>query len=233
MSTVDLPRKQTIPPLIEGQRLDRASFHERYEAMPPGARFELIGGVVVMPSPVGRTHGDFVRDLAGWTCHYSRRIKALTGGSDSTVFLDAISETQPDLHLRIKPEYGGHTHHEGKFIAGAPELVVEVSASSKANDLGPKFEDYRRCGVLEYLVVTCEPEEIHWFVRRGDQLESLPPGVDGLYRSEVFPGLWLDPIALFSEDLDSLFGTLDRGLATPEYAAFAAELISRGPKSAF
>ena len=230
MSTVDHPRKETIPILVAGQRLDRATFHERYEAMLPEARFELIGGVVVMPSPVGRGHGDFVKDLAGWTCHYSRRIKALSGGCDSTVMLDNLSEVQPDLHLRIKPEYGGHIRHKGKYIAGAPELVIEVSASSKAIDLGRKFEDYRRCGVLEYLVVTLEPEEIHWFARDGDRLEPLPPGVDGVYRSEVFPGLWLDPGALFSEDLDGLFGTLDRGLATPEYAAFAAELASRKPK---
>ena len=44
-------------PLVEGQRLDQATFHERYEAMPPGIRAELINGVVLMPSPVGPPHG--------------------------------------------------------------------------------------------------------------------------------------------------------------------------------
>jgi hypothetical protein len=42
--------------LVEGQRLDRPTFHSMYEAMPPGVRAELIGGVVHMPSPVGRAH---------------------------------------------------------------------------------------------------------------------------------------------------------------------------------
>ena len=183
-----------------------------------------------MPSPVGRGHGDFVGDLALWLGTYRLRIKALTGGCDSTVMLDDRSEVQPDLHLRVRPEYGGQIRHEGKYIAGAPELVVEVAHSSKAIDLGDKREDYRRGGVLEYLVVTLEPEQIHWFVRRGDRLEPLPKGADGRYRSEVFPGLRLDPDSLFADDLDGLTATLDRGLATPEYAAFATELASRGPK---
>ena len=39
--------------LVEGQRLDQPTFHELYEAMPPGTRAELINGVVLMPSPVG------------------------------------------------------------------------------------------------------------------------------------------------------------------------------------
>jgi len=36
--------------------MDRATFHELYEQMPPGVKAELIGGVVHMPSPVGIDH---------------------------------------------------------------------------------------------------------------------------------------------------------------------------------
>ena len=105
--------------------------------------------------------------------------------------------------------------------------MIEVAASSKAIDLGPKLEDYRRGGVLEYLVVTLEPEEIHWFAHREDRFEPLSPGADGYYRSEVFPGLWLDPVALVGDDLNGLIATLERGLATPEHAAFVDQLNSR------
>lgn len=44
MSTTE---RRTLPPLVAGQRLDRATFHERYEAMPPDTWAELMGG----PSP--------------------------------------------------------------------------------------------------------------------------------------------------------------------------------------
>ena len=34
--------------------------------------------------------------------------------------------------------------------------------------------------------------------------------------SEVFPGLWLDPAAIFSGDLAAMLAVLQRGLASPE-----------------
>ena len=99
-------------------------------------------------------------------------------------------------------------------------------------DLGAKKEDYERAGVLEYLVVELEPDEVHWFVRRGGRFEELRPGRTASLRSEVFPGLWLDPRALFAGDLDGLIAALDRGLATPEHAAFVARLAApRRPRA--
>ena len=55
-------------------------------------------------------------------------------------------------------------------------------------------------------------------------LKTCLPGPDGFFRSKVFPGFWLDPEALYAEDLDRLIEILDQGLATPEHAAFAAHL---------
>ena len=46
MSTIDRPKPGTVPPLVAGQRLDRVTFHERYEAMPPSTRAELIGACI-------------------------------------------------------------------------------------------------------------------------------------------------------------------------------------------
>ena len=107
------------------------------------------------------------------------------------------SEPQPDAQLRILSEYGGRTQADRRFVRGVPELLVEVSHTSRYTDLGPKFEDYERVGVLEYVVRAIEPDEVLWFVLREGRFIELPPGPDGIYRSEVFPGLWLDPEALF------------------------------------
>ena len=43
MSTVERIKPKILPPLKAGQHLDQPTFHERYEAMPPGTRAELIG----------------------------------------------------------------------------------------------------------------------------------------------------------------------------------------------
>ena len=52
------------------------------------------------------------------------------------------------------------------------------------------------------------------------------PGVelgDNL-RSTAFPGLWLDPTALMSDDFETLLNVLQRGVDSPQHAEFAAQL---------
>jgi Uma2 family endonuclease len=225
MSTIE---RQKAPPLEAGQRLDRATFHARYEAMPPETRAELIGGVVYMPSPLTIRHGDFDCLVSTWLTLYRRATPGVHASSNATVQLDGQGEPQPDSLLRIRPERGGQSRTEGGYIAGAPELVAEVAVTSRKIDLGPKFEDYQRAGVLEYVVIAIDPREIHWFIRREHRLEPLSPGTDGVFRSEIFPGLWLNPAALFTDDVDLLIATLDQGLATPEHADFVARLAARG-----
>ena len=71
-----------------------------------------------------------------------------------------------------------------------------------------------------------EPDEVYWFVLRLGRFIDLPPGPDGIYRSEVFPGLWLDPVALLAGDLRRLQAVVDLGCATPEHAAFVAQMAA-------
>ncbi len=224
MSTGDRPERKIEPPLVAGQRLDRPTFHERYEAMPPGVRAELIEGIVYMPSPVSYQHmrkNDAAIIVLG---HYERFTPGVEMIGSVTTMLDGESEVQPDALLRILPECGGQTYAEGKYLGGAPELVVEVAHSTRATDLGPKLRAYEKAGVREYLVAMSEPDGLHWHVRRGGKFVKVPPGDDGLHRSEVFPGLWLDPQRLLARDLNGLIAMLDQGLASPEHAAFVERL---------
>jgi hypothetical protein len=225
MSTIDEPRTTTLPALVAGQRLDQPTFHERYEAMPPETRAELVSGVVYMPSPLRFDHGDTDKTISYWLGHYIRFTRGIRSPNNATVKLARDGEVQPDTLLWIPAELGGRNAlDEGGYIRGAPELIVEIARSSRAFDLGAKKSDYERAGVLEYLVVELDPDQVHWFIRRDDRFEDFPPGPDGIYRSEVFPGLWLDSRALYSEDLDRLIEVLDQGLATPAHAAFVARL---------
>jgi Uma2 family endonuclease len=229
MSTVEHVRLQTLlPPLAAGQQLDQPTFHERYEAMPDGTWAELVGGRVYMPSPVRNEHAEYDEHLALWTGLYKKSTKGLRSGKNATVILGAFGETQPDGHLRIPQALGGLTRIEHGYVVGGPELVIEISQSSRSYDLNEKKAEYAQAGVLEYVVVELEPDQVHWFVLRNGQFEDLPVDIDGIHRSLVFPGLWLDAEALFAEDMDRLVEVLDRGLATPAHAAFAAKLIAAG-----
>ena len=229
MSTVERARTSTIlPPLVAGQQLDQPTFHERYEAMPDGTWAELVGGVVYMPSPVRNEHSEPDDDVAYWCGHYKRATKGLRSGKNATVILGSFGEVQPDGHLRIPQALGGQTRIERGYIVGAPELVIEIARSSRSYDLNQKKDEYAQAGALEYIVVELDPDRVHWFVLRDGRFEDLPADADGIHRSLVFPGLWLDADALLAEDMDRVIEVLDRGIQTPAHAAFAAKLIAAG-----
>ena len=214
-----------VPRLVDGERLGRAEFHRRYEAMPPRTRAELVGGIVHMPSPMSADHGESTPDITIWLGLYRRRTPGVRQADGATLILGEFGEPQPDALLRIEPERGGSCFvNEENYLTGPPELIVEVARSSRPIDLGGKRDDYERAGVREYVVVALDPDEVHWHVRRDDRLERIPPGPYGLYRSAAFPGLWLDPAALLSGDLEGIIAALERGLATLEHAAFVARL---------
>src|SRR5262249_2803959 len=113
---------------------------------------------------------------------------------------------------------------EGKYPAGAPELVVEVCASSQEYDFGPKLALYQRAGVREYITVSHTPAEVIWRELVSGQYVPLAPGADGTLYSKVFPGLWLDPAALIAGDAARVLRQLREGLDSPDHALFATSL---------
>lgn len=188
MIPAEQSRRAAVPPLVEGDRLDQAEFHRRYEAMPPGTHAELVDGVVFMPSAVGPEHGRAQVPALVWLSYYEAHTPGVEVRDNTSTVLGPRSEPQPDGLLRILTEYGGRTQTDRRFVRGVPELVVEVSHTTRFADLGPKRSDYERAGVLEYVVRGLEPDEVRWHVLRDGHLVAVPPDADGLYRSRAFPG---------------------------------------------
>jgi hypothetical protein len=224
MSTAEKRVRAVTPPLVEGQRLSQPEFHRRYEAMPPDTRAELIDGIVYMSSPASLEHGRSTSTVIIWLGHYRLRTPGVEVLGGATTVLGRKGEPQPDALLRILPEVGGRTADKRGYLHGGPELVAEVAKATRYIDLGPKLNDYQRAGVQEYLVRAHAPDEVIWYVRRNRKFVVLPAGTDGWYRSEVFPGLWLDPKALLADDLRGMIAALEQGLASPEHAAYVARL---------
>ncbi|MFN0053206.1 MAG: Uma2 family endonuclease [Planctomycetales bacterium] len=220
-------RESRVPPLESGDRLSRAEFERRYEAMPHVKKAELIEGVVYLGSPV--THVDHGKPhfcLNTWLGVYCAGTTGVEGGDNSTVQLDANNEPQPDILLRLPQERGGSSRIVGKYLQGPPEWIGEVAASSASYDLHDKLEAYRRNGVREYLVWRVLDQAIDWFILRESQYQVLAPGADAITRSEVLPGLWLDAPAMLARNLPRVLETLQQGLASPEHAQFVAEIAS-------
>jgi hypothetical protein len=215
-----------VPPLQNGDHLTRAEFERRYSAMSGVNKAQLIGGVVYMPSPVRhRQHSNPHFNLISWLGLYAMATPGIEGGDNGSLRLDMDNEPQPDAYLIVLPSHGGKVViDEDDYITGGPELVAEVSASSVSIDLNGKRTAYCRNGVLEYVVWRVEDRAIDWFVLREGQYDRLPLPADGVYRSEVLPGLWLDPAALVGGDMVRVAQVAQQGASGPEHAAFLARL---------
>ncbi|MGH9833230.1 MAG: Uma2 family endonuclease [Blastocatellia bacterium] len=215
-----------IPPLRQGDYLTRAEFERRYEAMPEVNKAELIEGRVYMPSPVrAKGHGAPHGDIVGWLVHYKAFTPGVSFFDNSTTRLDQDNEPQPDAQLRIDEALGGQPQiSDDDYIEGAPELAAEVASSSAPFDLNQKKEAYRRNGVQEYIVWQTPDRRIDWFGLADGQYAPLLPDADGIIRSRVFPGLWLDVEALLKDDMAKVLAVLQQGLASPEHGDFVKRL---------
>ncbi|MBP7961692.1 MAG: Uma2 family endonuclease [Caldilineaceae bacterium] len=216
------PTEAAILALTPGDRLTRYEFERRYDAMPDLKKAELIEGVVYMPSPVRYdVHGQPHAQIMGWLFVYSTATPGTGIGDNTSVRLDLENEPQPDALLRLERGAGGaSTIGADGYVAGPPELIVEIAASSASYDLHDKLRVYQRHGVQEYGVWRIYEGQIDWLSLHQGRYEPLPADEAGVVRSLVFPGLWLDVPALLAGELAQVLATLQAGLASPQHAAF-------------
>jgi Uma2 family endonuclease len=156
-----------------------------------------------------RSHGQPHGWIIGWLVSYEAATPGVALGVEPTVRLDLDNEPQPDAVLLITPEAGGQARlSEDDYIEGAPELVVEIAASSVAIDLHAKKQAYRRNGVKEYIVWQVIDQKLTWFyLEQGEYLE-LASDSNGILRSRVFPGLWLAVNELLAGNMQSVLTAL-------------------------
>ncbi|NJL44683.1 MAG: Uma2 family endonuclease [Leptolyngbyaceae cyanobacterium SM2_3_12] len=230
MTTSQLGFAQSVsgqtPPLESGDRLTRPEFERRYAAAAV-TKAELIEGVVYVASPLRfQQHAEPHSRIHGWIWTYQIMTPGLSLGIEPTVRLDLDNEPQPDIALLVNAEAGGQTRlSDDGYVEGAPELVVEIAASSAAIDLGDKQQAYRRNGVAEYLVWQVFENKIDWYALTDGDYQNLPVDEDGIIRSRRFPGLWLVPEAMLSGHMAQVLAILQTGLQSPEYQAFVDQLL--------
>lgn len=231
MATVKLLRSNRLPPLENGDRLDQKTFHARYQAMPEDFRAELIGGIVHVPSPQKIPHSKAQRLVVRWLDEYTEATPGTETLLNNTQILGPDSEPQPDSCLFITPDYGGQVYADkDDYLHGAPEMIVEVSSSTESIDLHGKKQDYQKAGVQGYVVVALRAQQVFWFVRQCGKYKEVPLPAEGIFRSQAFPGLWLDTEAMLRCHRQGVLAPLKRGLASPEHTAFVTKMQKRASK---
>jgi Uma2 family endonuclease len=217
-----------IPPLRDGDRVTRAEFERRWDAMPEVIKAELIDGVIHMPAALSVDHGTPHFDLSGLLWMYRILTPGVEGSDNASIRFDDKNMPQPDALLRILETHGGQCRvTSDRYLEDGPELIAEIANTTAAFDLGVKREVYRRFGVREYIVWRVADNALDWFTLRGGKYVPLDTGPDGIIRSLVFPGLWVDPAALVNKDAKRLLSVAQLGHGSPEHCQFVAELQRR------
>lgn len=216
----------SVPPLENGDRLTRPEFERRYINMTGLKKAELIEGVVYMASPLRFTpHAEPHGNVMGWLWTYKVATPQTQMGIEPTVRLDVDNEVQPDGVLFIRPECGGQVRlSEDGYLQDAPELVVEIAASSAAIDLGDKKRAYRRSGVQEYIVWQVCDRRIDWFTLDNGDYVALSPDEAGVISSPRFPGLRLDLEAMIQGNMAQVLTILQEGIQSTEHQQFVQEV---------
>jgi Uma2 family endonuclease len=119
-----------------------------------GPRIELLEGRIVEMSPIGGEHGDTAVDLA---VALSNALNSIPTFRDSlrvsaavTLRIGDYSAPEPDV--LVARRRNGRKYYE----AADAVLVIEVSVSTRDNDLTIKRPLYARAGIPEFWIV--EPE---------------------------------------------------------------------------
>ena len=218
-----------VPYLENGDRISRPEFERRYAAMPSHQKAELIEGVVyLMASPLRfERHAKPHARILTWLTIYQIFTPGVQVGDTPTVRLDLDNEPQPDAVLFLDETVGGQTRiSEDDYIEGAPELIIEVAASSVAQDLYDKKKAYRRNGVKEYIVWQIYDNVLDWFSLQNGEYISLQPNEKGIIFSQVFPGLWLAVSELLAGNMVQVLAILQEGLDSESHSDFVRRLSS-------
>jgi Uma2 family endonuclease len=198
--------RQTTARLENGDVMSREEFHRLYSECEGLERVELIEGVVYMPSPIRfEGHAQEQGLMLRWLFAYAAKHSDVECSPPGSVLLDDQNEPEPDAMLfRMTPN-----RLEDGYVSGAPELVVEIAASSKSRDLHQKKRAYERNGVLDYIVWRTEDQAIDWFELRDGAYVARKPDARGIIESRQFPGLRLAMKAMLAKDRVAILAALE------------------------
>ena len=212
-------------PLEPGDEMTAAEFRRRNAVTSEDLRAELVEGFVYMSAAVRTAHGGPHSLMIGCLEIYCGETPGLDCLADATDRLDDENEPRPDVAAFIEPGYGGRCRIDRQgYLTGGPQFICEIAASTEFLDRGMKRRVYQRHGVEEYLVWRTRREFIETYRLIDGDLVLVDADADGIYRSRIFPGLWLDLAAAVGKDRRRLHRTLREGIETDEHAAFVSRL---------
>jgi Uma2 family endonuclease len=191
------PRRMTYPEflawadedtLAEWVALPDTDEGEVLEMSPASARHQLLGDFLLM---LMRTYVE-VHDL-GVVLSAPFQMKMEHGREPDLLF---VAQAQ---RRRLRETY----------LDGPADLVVEIISSESAErDRGKKFYEYEGGGVPAYWLLDPLREWAEFYLLEAGRYRLAYSGAEGIYRSQMIPGFWLEVAWLWQDPLPQTLNVL-------------------------
>lgn len=187
--------------LAEPALLSFEDFLEQYD----GVRCEWVDGKVELMSPVSNLHQKI--DVFLLTLINFYVVKHDLGTVYNQTFLMRLpsrrSGREPDILFVAKVRE--HLIRDN-FFDGAGDFVVEIiSPESVERDRFTKFAEYEAAGIGEYWIIDGWKKEILFYqLDETGRYQQISPKADGVYRSKMLPGFWINVAWLWESPLPLL-----------------------------
>jgi Uma2 family endonuclease len=170
----------------------RMTYQEFLEWADEDTNAEWVDGEVVWMSPLSGEHqqlgrfllrllSDFVEEHNLGDIRYERFQMKLAPD---------LPGREPDLLFVAKANF---SRLKQTYLDGPADLVVEiVNPDGRERDTEEKFREYQQGGVQEYWIVDRSLKQAEFYQLGADRIyDRMPVSDDGLFYSQVLPGLWL------------------------------------------
>jgi Uma2 family endonuclease len=186
----------TEPTTTLEQPQTKYATYEDYLALPSeGPLVEWVNGEVIQHMPPTDIHQNLSLYLAALLKFYVDFF-GLGAVRDAPYEMKCKPDgnaREPDILFVAKDNL--HRLSDGKRLLGPADLLVEIiSDESVVRDYDDKFVEYEECGVQEYWIIDPRPrrKRATFYQRnRANLFEPVAPQ-DGVYRSRIVAGFWLD-----------------------------------------
>ena len=203
----------------------RMSFEEFIKWAGEDILAELVQGDVVMMTPASLPHQALSMFLTRVLSDYVDVGEiGWIGTAPIALRLSPDTVREPDL-LFVANDHLDRVKET--CVDGPADLVIEiVSADSVGRDRGEKYYEYEQAGIPEYWLIDSRTRRAEFYQLQGAYYQPMFPDAQGIYRSRVLPGFWLNVGWLQQEPLPDVEDVL-LDVGGQDYAARQIERLRR------
>ena len=194
--------QQLTLPVVQEQHIPM-TYAEFLTAFDENAHAEWVNGEAILFMPPSVRHQRIVKFLAVLLEMYVRfsRVGEVFFAPFEMRALSEGNAREPDI-LYVASEHQARV--TDKRVSGPADLIVEIiSPESISRDRADKFYEYQQAGVREYWIIDPRPgteRADFWVLGANERYQPVPVDADGIYRSTVIPGFWIDVHWLWEEE---------------------------------